>query len=153
MLDGTGDSDIGKLAGKVSDAKKAGYLTEGKYATVGTDEAVRRAQARAAKTGRHVPETTIRETHAAVSDTYSKAAKMGLFDKTELWDTTGKTPALVAHKEPGGKFEVKDTAAWQRFLDKGNESAKGRAAEALQGAESARVAKQAADKALRGGRR
>jgi predicted ABC-type ATPase len=70
-----------------------------------------------------VPETFIRETHAAVSDAYAKAAKMGLFDKTELWDTSGKSPVLVAHKDPGGKFTVHDPAAWQRFLDKAREGA------------------------------
>ena len=118
-LDGTGDSDIAKMAGKVNDARKHGYMTEGKYVTTGTDEAVKRAKARAAATGRHVPETFIRETHAAVSDTYAKAVKMGLFDKTELWDTTGAKPALVAHKEPGGKFTVADQAAWQQFLGQG----------------------------------
>ena len=111
------------MAGKVNDARKHGYMTEGKYVTVGTDEAVKRAQARAAATGRHVPETFIRETHAAVSDTYAKAAKMGLFDKTELWDTSGPKPALVAHKEPGGTFTVADPAAWQQFLDKAQEGA------------------------------
>ena len=122
-LDGTGDSDVAKLAGKVSAAKKHGYMTEGKYVTTGTDEAVRRAKARAAATGRHVPETFIRETHAAVSDTYAQAAKMGLFDKTELWDTSNPKPALVAHKEPGGKFTVADEAAWQAFLAKAGEGA------------------------------
>jgi predicted ABC-type ATPase len=120
-LDGTGDSDVAKLAGKVNDAKKHGYTTEGKYVTLATDEAVRRAEARGKATGRHVPETFIRETHAAVSDTYDKAAKMGLFDKTELWDNNGTEPALVASKQPGGKFTVHDQAAWQQFLDKANE--------------------------------
>jgi predicted ABC-type ATPase/2'-5' RNA ligase len=119
--DGTGDSDIAKLAGKVNDARNAGYATEGKYVTVGTDEAVRRAEARAKATGRHVPEEFIRQTHASVSDTYGKAAKMGLFDHTELWDTSGHAPKLVAHKEPGGKFTVHDPAAWRAFLDKAKE--------------------------------
>jgi len=120
-LDGTGDSDIAKMAGKVNDARKRGYMTEGKYVTVGTGEAVKRAKARAAATGRHVPETFIRETHAAVSDTYAKAAKMGLFDKTELWDNNGPNPALVASKEPGGAFTVADDAAWRAFLAKSGE--------------------------------
>ena len=119
--DGTGDNDVAKLAGKVNGARNAGYMAEGKYVTTGTDEAVRRAKARAAATGRHVPEEFIRQTHAAVSDTYAKAARMGLFDKTELWDTSGKAPKLVAHKEPGGKFTVADQAAWQAFVDKAGE--------------------------------
>lgn len=121
VLDGTGDSSIEKMAGKVNDAKKHGYMTEGKYVTVGTDEAVRRAKARAEATGRHVPETFIRETHAAVSHTFGKAAKMGLFDRSELWDTSHHTPRLIAGKEPGQQFAVHDQAGWQAFLNKANE--------------------------------
>lgn len=121
VLDGTGDSSLEKMAGKVNDAKKHRYMTEGKYVTVGTDEAVRRAKARAEATGRHVPETFIRETHAAVSDTFAKAAKMGLFDRSELWDTSHHAPRMVAGKEPGQQFAVHDPIGWQAFLDKANE--------------------------------
>jgi predicted ABC-type ATPase len=120
-LDGTGDSDVAKLAAKVSAARKAGYATEGKYVTVGTDEAVRRAKARAAAVGRHVPETFIRETHASVSDTYAKAVAQGLYDRTELYDTTGPQAKLIAGRKPGGKFTVHDPAAYQAFLGKAKE--------------------------------
>jgi predicted ABC-type ATPase/2'-5' RNA ligase len=118
-LDGTGDSDISMLAGKVNDAKRHGYATEGRYVTVDTDEAVRRASARARKSGRLVPESVIREIHSAVSGTYDKAAHMGLFDKTELFDNNGTQAVRIAHKDPGGKFAVDDPAAYQRFLAKG----------------------------------
>lgn len=123
VLDSTGDGSLEKLAGKVNAAKRAGYMTDGRYVTTHTDEAVRRSQARAAATGRHVPEEYIRAQHAAVSGTYGKAAKMGLFDRTQLWDTTGSAPKLVAGKEPGGEFTVHDPAAWQRFLAKAGKGA------------------------------
>lgn len=120
-LDGTGDSDIAKLAGKVNAAKKAGYATEGKYVTVGTDEAVRRAKARAAAVGRHVPEAFIRETHASVSDTYARAVKQGLYDTTELYDTSGPVAELIASRKPGGQFTVHNPAAYRAFLGKAKE--------------------------------
>jgi predicted ABC-type ATPase len=90
--------------------------------TIPTDEAVRRAAKRAQRTGRMVPASVIRETHKSVSDAYGKAAKSGLFGKTELWDNSGSSPKLVAHKEPGGEFTVTDPAAWQAFLAKARES-------------------------------
>jgi predicted ABC-type ATPase len=125
-LDGTGDSDIRKMSGKVLAAKNAGYATEGKYVTIPTDEAVRRAKGRAADPasdsfGRHVPETFIRETHASVSKTFDQAAGEGLYDKAELWDNTARTPHLVASREPGGDFTVHDPAAYRAFLDKAKE--------------------------------
>lgn len=120
-LDGTGDSSYSKLKGKVDAAHAAGYKVHGKYVTVDTDEAVKRAKARAAKTGRSVPEKTIRETHASVSGAFRKAAENNLFDSSELWDNNGSSPSLVAHKDEGGQFTVDDPAAWQKFLDKENE--------------------------------
>ena len=123
VLDGTGDSSVDKLAAKVNGARRAGYMTDGKYVTVDTNTAVQRAMDRAKATGRMVPESVIRETHKAVSDTYPKAMKMGLFDRTELWDTSAAHPALVASREPGGQFTVHDPQAWQRFTAKAYEAA------------------------------
>lgn len=117
-LDGTGDNSYEKMRGKIAAAKQAGYSVSGKYVTVDTDEAVRRAMARAEKTGRMVPETTIREIHAAVSATFAKLMEAGDLDAAELWDTNGAKPVLVGHKPLGGTWTVKDEGAWQRFLDK-----------------------------------
>lgn len=117
-LDGTGDSAYSKMASKVNLAKDAGYTTVGKYVTVDTDEAVRRARIRAQQTGRMVPETVIRELHAGVSGTYREAAEKSLFDRSELWDNNGGTPTLIARKEPGAPHVVLDDSAYQRFLAK-----------------------------------
>lgn len=121
-LDGTGDSGIEKLTKKVAEARKNGHKIDAKYVTVDTDEAVRRAQKRAERTGRMVPETTIRATHAAVSRTFKAAIDNKLFDTAELWDNNGREPKLIGRKLEGGPWQVHDNAAWQKFLDKGQEA-------------------------------
>ena len=117
-LDGTGDSKYEKMLGKVQAAKSAGYKVSAKYVTCDTGEAVRRARARAAQTGRAVPKATIESIHSAVSDTLSKLIANDDFDSLELWDTNGPEPLLVGSKPDGGKWKVKDEQAWQRFLAK-----------------------------------
>lgn len=120
-LDGTGDSNYAKLAGKVAEAKAAGYRVHGQYITVDTDTAVRRAALRAQKTGRVVPETVMRETHAAVSGTFRQAIANGLFDSARLWDNNGAQARPIGVKPHGGIWSVQDTAAYARFLAKENE--------------------------------
>jgi predicted ABC-type ATPase len=125
-LDGTGDSDFAKLNGKISQAKKAGHMVAGKYVTVDTDEAVRRAKARAERPGsgshgRMVPESVIRQTHKNVSGTFRQAVDHDVFDSLELWDNNDKEPRLVGSKPLGGKWAVHDHPAYQRFLAKEHE--------------------------------
>ncbi|HXJ27213.1 MAG TPA: zeta toxin family protein, partial [Streptosporangiaceae bacterium] len=117
-LDGTGDNSYEKMKGKLDAARKAGYAVHAKYVTVDTDTAVERSRARAAKTGRMVPEATTRAIHAAVSGTFAKLIANDDFDAAELWDTNGPKPLLVGVKPQGGTWTVKDEGAWQRFLDK-----------------------------------
>lgn len=121
-LDGTGDSSFEKLSRKVAQARTSGHSVAAKYVTVDTDEAVRRAMKRAARTGRMVPETTIREIHGSVSDTFKKGIDHDLFDTAELWDNNGSEPKLIGEKKAGGSWTVHDQGAWQRFLDKGGKS-------------------------------
>lgn len=121
-LDGTGDSGYDKMAKKVATARKHGHQIDAKYVTVDTDEAVRRATKRAQRTGRLVPETTIRATHAAVSRTFKQAIDHNLFDTAELWDNNGREPKLIGRKLADGPFQVHDRAAWESFLAKGQEA-------------------------------
>ena len=121
-LDGTGDSGIEKLTKKVQAARKGGHSVDAKYVTVDSDEAVRRAMKRAARTGRMVPESTIRATHAAVSRTFKAAIDNNLFDTAELWDNNGREPKLIGRKLADGPFQVHDRAAWEKFLAKGQEA-------------------------------
>jgi predicted ABC-type ATPase len=123
-LDGTGDSSYAKLASKVTAAKAAGYKVHGQYVTVDTPAAVERATARAAKTGRMVPPSVIKEIHAGVSGAFRQAVANNLFDTSELWDNNGSSSnaiKLIGSQRAGGQFTVADQGAYARFLAKENE--------------------------------
>lgn len=125
-LDGTGDSSYQKMRGKVDAARAAGYETHGRYVTVDTDKAIERIKKRGQRTGRIVPETYARETHASVSNVFKHAVADGIFDSAELWDNNADKAdehgtagiKLIASKPHGGQFAVHDQQAYQRFLDK-----------------------------------
>jgi hypothetical protein len=74
---------------------------------------------RGAKTGRYVPESFLRATHAAVSRVFPEAMAKGLFDDAQLFDTTinGK-PQLVASAK-GKDVTIHDDTLWNTFLAKG----------------------------------
>lgn len=120
VLDGTGNSKLESLVGKIDTAHAYGYKVVGNYATVPSDVAVERANARAANPnsdsfGRVVPESVIREIHASVSSVFPQAA--GKFDQVNLWDNSSKSPVLLA-TGGGGQLNIKDPAGYQAFLDK-----------------------------------
>ena len=128
-LDGTGDASYEKMRVKLAQAKAAGYTTRGRYVTVDTDEAVRRANKRAERTGRVVPESFLRETHKNVTSTYHHLINHDDFDETELWDNTGSKPVLVGRKPLGGQWGVENPGAWERFLKKEHEQGAAKAAD------------------------
>lgn len=120
-LDGTGDSSYEKLKKKVDAARAGGHAIDAKYVTVDTEEAIKRSNKRAARTGRKVPESAIRAIHAGVSRTFKDAVDHNLFDTAELWDNNGREPKLIGRKLADGPFQVHDRAAWEKFLAKGQE--------------------------------
>ncbi len=120
VLDGTGDGGYAKLARRVNRFKNEGYKIKADYVTIPTDEAVARATSRAAQTGRKVPDSVIRETHAGVSRDFKRAVDEGLFDEVRLWDNTGSEPVLVFSMEDGVQT-VHNQGLWQQFLAKGSE--------------------------------
>jgi predicted ABC-type ATPase len=124
LLDGTGDSGVGKLAAKVDVARQNGYSTKGVYVTIPTDMAVSRVASRGAKPalpganfGRVVPEAVTRDIHISVSRVFPEAVNSKVFDVVELWDNT-TTPKLVYASKRGG---VLDAGLWDAFTAKGNE--------------------------------
>jgi predicted ABC-type ATPase len=119
LVDGTGNSSAQVMAARLTEAHAAGHHVIGRYVTVPTDEAVRRARLRGQQTGRYVPEQAIRGIHASVSRVFSRLVAQGLFDEAELWDNSGPEPALIGHQDPGGKWVVTGHEAWRRFLAKG----------------------------------
>jgi predicted ABC-type ATPase len=120
-LDGTGDGTYEKMKNKIDSARKSGHLVVGKYMTIDTEEAIRRAGKRAEQTGRDVSPTVARELHAAVSDVFARLIENDDLDAAELWDNNGERPVLVGRKELGGTWQVADPRAWQRFLAKREE--------------------------------
>ena len=119
LLDGTGDSSAEVLEKRVNAMKAAGQRVEGHYVTVDIETAIARSLSRAKRTGRYVPESVLRGTHASVSRVIPEAIKRGLFDKFTLTDSSAGG-GLVASAE-GNKLTIHDAAAWERFLAKGKD--------------------------------
>lgn len=115
--DGVGDTSAASMNKKIDAAKKAGYKVSGAYVTVPTDVAWQRSQARAEKSGRHVPEDVLRSAHAGVSRTFPEI--MNNFDSVDLFDNTTTLKLIGSGKN--GTFKVKDEGLWADFLAKGAE--------------------------------
>ena len=144
VLDGLGDSDKGALMGKVQRAKSAGYQVRGLYATIPTELAVERADARGKPQGvqttvsegftitgegRYVSPLVIRAAHAKVSAVLPSVIAEGVFDDVTVVDT--RKPAKVIYRYDGtakgdAKGTVVDSAGWREFLEKGQEIDEGR---------------------------
>jgi hypothetical protein len=107
VLDGTGDSSYKKLSGKVAGARASGYKVRAVYATVPTDVAVSRAEARSlGKERRYVPTSIVRGTHRDVSAVFPQAISGGLFDSAVLLDTNvpwGQRPHVIGEWGAGGR--------------------------------------------------
>ena len=121
VLDGTGDGSTNGVLKKINNAKASGMKVAGVYVTCDTDTAVARSNARAAKTGREVPEFVVRNTHAAVSRILPEVADK--FDTVQLFDTNGngKAPKLIATGGNGKGLTVVNGCEkeFQGFIDKG----------------------------------
>ena len=117
VLDGTGDTSPKSMTGKIDTAHAAGYKVEAHYVTLPTELAIQNAAARAAQTGRHVPEEVIRTTHAGVSTTFPSVATK--FDSVKLYDTTVRGKARVIAEGGAGVLNVVDKVAYDGFLAKG----------------------------------
>ncbi len=122
VWDGTGDNSIEKLEAQVRPFRDAGYKVQADYVTCDTETAVKRSKDRGKKTGRDVPEDAIRQTHANVSQIWPEAVARGLFDQSDLYDTTaGGKPVKVASAR-GTSLTIHDQAAYDRFLAKAKPS-------------------------------
>ena len=114
--DGIGNGAPSKLQAKIGTARAAGYRVQGHYVTVPTDVAVHRANVRGAQTGRYVPETLVRGSHAGVSATLPQVYRD--FDSVDLFDTRGSAMAHVMQWRDGS-FTVHDQGLWDEFVAKG----------------------------------
>jgi predicted ABC-type ATPase len=114
ILDGTGDSSVDKITGKIQAAKDAGYSVNGSYITVPTEMAVERAMSRAESSGRYVPESVIRDTHAGVSEVFPQIIDQ--FDSVKLVDSSDGY--RLVGQGGNGNWTVADQTLWEQFLGK-----------------------------------
>lgn len=119
VLDGTGDNSVKSMIKKIQQARDAGMKTKAEYCTVPTEVALERARARAEVTGRRIDENVIRNIHRNVSQIVPKIASK--FDECNVWDTSSKTPKLIATCKRGEDIKVIDQKLWDEFVAKGNE--------------------------------
>lgn len=119
LLDGTGDSSLESLKGKVDKMRASGQKVVGSYVTVPTEMAIQRNIERAKKTGRLPPESMLRLCHKSVSNIVPQAIQAGLFDQFDLWDTENGVQRVASVQD--GKLQVHNPELWKKFVAKGTE--------------------------------
>lgn len=121
VVDGTGDSGIGKFVGKIEAQQNLGRKVRVTMVDIPTEEAIRRADARASDPsdpgfGRYIDHGEIRKIHQAV------AANHEIWRNTvDDWEVYSNDdgPRLIARRVGGGPIEVLDASRYQQVLDKG----------------------------------
>lgn len=119
VIDGTGDSAPGKFLGKIQDAEKAGYRTKVVFVDIPTDEAIRRAEERAERTGRKVSSEQIRAIHQNVTQRH-----LDWRDKVDNWEVWANDDEkqggrrLIASRTDGGPIKVEDKKRYDQMLEK-----------------------------------
>ena len=125
VVDGTGDNETEKMLTKIEQYRAKGQPVIGRYATNEVETAMKWATKRSETPPyRAVPETTLRATHAGVSDVLPELLDKDAFDQVELWDTEQKGLKVMS-KVRGEPPVIHDQAAWDRFLAKGTKGKKG----------------------------
>ena len=120
VIDGTGNSAIGKFGTKLRAAKHAGYTVTARYAHISTSEAIEREHARAARTGRHVPEQALRHQHHTVSASFDQDVKNIPGVNIEIYSTAGRgKPTLIAKRPERGNMQVTQPSKYREMIEKG----------------------------------
>lgn len=119
VVDGTGNSGKGKFAGKIKAAIRDGYDTGVLYVTVPTDIAVERSMARARRTGRYVPEQTIREVHRNVSRNAPDVIGIEGVRNVTVVDNRGEGPRVI-YRRDAGRLLTMDRGLFDEFIAKGH---------------------------------
>lgn len=147
IVDGIADTSPEEVIGRLESFVDAGYESlDLVYVDIGTEEAMKRAKARAenprAKISdrRYIPEVIMRSVHRDVAATIDELFKrmkddriqLGIPFKIEVYnndsfmDETGRAkPTLVASAASGGKIEIPEPEAFAATLQKKNESIPG----------------------------
>ena len=118
VMDGVGDNRYEKLAGKVKQARDAGYRVTAKYMTCSIEKAKEKAAHREKTQGRVVEDETLVSLHAGVSRVLPRAIDEKLFDDVELWDTELRDEPRLVLTQKEGVTKIHDKELWRLFLDK-----------------------------------
>ena len=105
-------------AAEIEKAKKKGYRTDVVGVTIPVEEAIRRAMARAERTGRRVNPDVIIKAHVGSTDTFLKLIETGLADSLKLYDNSGSSPILIYNSED--KSPIKNVKLFEEFKNKRN---------------------------------
>jgi len=140
VVDGTGNSSVDKLAGKLEKFREAGFSVEGHYVTVSVKQALEQNLSRSQKKGgdsegRLVPPAVVKWIHASVSRTLGSAIERGIFDRVQVWDTSNHdAPPTKIASGAGNKLTVHDEAEWGAFVKKGKKGIVEKVSGAVKGA-------------------
>lgn len=120
VLDGVNDTSVAKVRDKVDQARAAGYSVEANYIYLDPEEGLRRAQTRAARSGRNVPPQVVLDAYENIPIVFD-GIKTGVFDKVRLFDNNldGQPGRLVAEGS-GDNFEFLNPEyedVYERFLE------------------------------------
>lgn len=119
LVDTVGNSGPGNFASKIKAAQDAGHAVSVHYATVPTEEALRRANARGRKTGRYVPESYLRSAHKAVSERFVNDIQHLPHVHLQVFDTSSAPAKVIAEKKAGSdSMAIADRRAYRQFLGK-----------------------------------
>ena len=120
VIDGVNDGSFEKVKGNVAKIKAmtGGKRIRADYVTLDANLSMKLAKARAAKTGRLVPEEVILSGNKGVADIVPKLIEHSTFDELYLWDTNiNGTPRLIL-KQIDGKLEIFEPELYEAFLKK-----------------------------------
>lgn len=121
VVDGTGNTSVQSMMGKIEAAQTGDHEIHAVYVTVPTEVAQERAAIRGEETGRVVPPEVIDRIHASVSQMVPEIAPV--FDSFRLYDTNGRQgdpPVLIAQTTKDTPVSVVNQAKYDEFLSKGH---------------------------------
>jgi hypothetical protein len=126
VIDGVGNSEKGKFAGKIATMRKNGYKVTVRYAHLPIEEAKRREVMRASDAsspsfGRKVDHSMLEAAHGRVSARYNSEIKHMPGVNVEIYSTMGRgKPKLIAKKDTskGKGVHVIDRNSYNEFVSK-----------------------------------
>lgn len=118
VVDGVGDGEYDSIVKKANLYRSTGKRVRADYVTLDTDLSLKLARARAAKTGREVPEEYILSMNKEIADLVPRMAKDGIYDELNLWDTNINGKPRLILQQIGNKIVIHDQKLYNEFLKK-----------------------------------